>query len=86
MKIEPRYMMATTAIHQLGDISADTPDICRVYGEDDENYIGAWVTGFGFFDVKFPKTTTRPLTEEERAKYNKMYVQLSDNPPYKLEV
>jgi hypothetical protein len=28
-------------------------------------YIGMWVTGFGFFDVRFPKETTRELTKEE---------------------
>ena len=27
---KPKYMMATTAIHKLGDISSDTPDLCRV--------------------------------------------------------
>lgn len=69
MKDSPRYMMATTAIHKLGDISREEPDLCAVYGEDDENYIGRWATGFGFFNVKFPKTTTRELTEEERARY-----------------
>src|SRR5262245_33776144 len=43
----PKYMMATKAIHQLGDISRDKPDICQIFGEDADNYIGNWVTGFG---------------------------------------
>ncbi len=61
-------MMATKAIHHLGDISADKPTLCVVYGEDGENFIGEWAQGFGFADVKFPKSTTRPLTEAETEK------------------
>jgi hypothetical protein len=81
-----KYMMATTAIHQLGDISRKTPDLCRVHKEDKENYIGSWVTGLGFIEVKFPKETTRDLTEAEIEKYNNQYVQLASNPPIKLKV
>jgi hypothetical protein len=44
----PCYMMATKAIHQMGDISNDTPDICVITEEGLNNYIGHWVTGFGF--------------------------------------
>lgn len=66
-----RYMMATTATHKLGDISSDEPDLCSIYDEDENDYIGAWVTGYGFFDVHFPKATTRELTPEEREKYSK---------------
>ena len=65
-----KYMMATTAIHQSGDISRDPADICYVYEEDAENYIGEWVTGFGFVHVKFPKDMTRELTPEEVEKYH----------------
>ena len=60
-----KHMMATTATHKLGDISNDTPDLCHVYDQDEENYYGMWVEGLGFFDVKFPKETTRELTQEE---------------------
>jgi hypothetical protein len=66
----PRYMMATTAIHKLGDISSDIPDICVVSSETETDYIGNWVFGLGFFDVKFPKSTTKELTEEDKLKYN----------------
>jgi hypothetical protein len=61
-----RYMMATQAFHLLGDISSPEPDIC-VITEVDENgdYIGRWLTGFGFIHVRFPKETTRELTPEE---------------------
>lgn len=65
------FFMATEAHAKLGDISRDEPDYMRVANdvytrpEDDENYYGAWLTGFGFFDVAFPKATTRPCTPEE---------------------
>jgi hypothetical protein len=72
-----RPMMATTAIHQLGDISSDEPDLCYISGEDDENYIGAWATGFGFFNVKFPKATTRDLTDAEVLHFSKQRLVMS---------
>lgn len=78
------YMMATTAIHQLGDISSDTPDLCVVHSEDEDNYIGNWVTGFGFINVKFPKSTTRPLTAEEKDRYSKLNYQLAGNPSFQI--
>ena len=81
-----KYMMATKAIHQMGDISRDEEDLCVVFAEDKENYIGNWVTGFGFIEVKFPKETTRELTNEEVKEYNKTYVQISNQPPIKLKV
>jgi hypothetical protein len=65
-----KFMMATKAIHKLGDISNDTPDICHIHDEDENNYIGNWIYGFGFIDVKFPKETTRELTAEEIEKYH----------------
>lgn len=71
--------MATKAIHQLGDISSDWDDLCFVYAEDDDNWYGKWVTGFGFFDVKFPKATTRDLTEQEIVYYSKQNLYLSGN-------
>lgn len=79
-------MMATKAIHLLGDISREKPDLCNIYGENEKNWVGAWVTGFGFIDVEFPKETTRVLTTEEITKYNSMYIQLSDYQPQKLKV
>lgn len=61
-------MMATKAIHKLGNVSSDVPDLCVIHSEDVDNYIGNWVSGFG--DVKFPKNTTRELTSEEVEKYH----------------
>ncbi len=81
-----KYMMATTAIHQLGDISREDDDLCCITSEDDKNYYGMWITGFGFFDVKFPKETTRELTEEEIQKFNKMSVKISNQPSMALKV
>jgi hypothetical protein len=81
-----KYMMATKAIHKLGDISSDEPDLCYIHREDDENYIGNWVTGFGLINVKFPKATTRELTPKEIEYFNSQYIQLSDLPPVKLNV
>jgi hypothetical protein len=86
MKTIDKYMMATTAIHKMGDISSDIPDLCHVSRENAENYYGMWVTGFGFVNVRFPKETTRELTPEEIEKYNKMSVQVSNQPPIKLKV
>lgn len=56
----------TTATHKLGDISRPNGDFFRVEGEDGDDYVGQWMTGFGFVDVRFPKSTTRPITDAER--------------------
>ena len=60
-----RVLMGTEAHHQLGDISRDKPDYFYVDSEDESAYIGAWVTGFGFINVRFPKATSRPMTDDE---------------------
>jgi hypothetical protein len=40
--------------------------------EDEVDYIGEWLTGIGFFEVHFPKQTTRELTPGERAHFKGM--------------
>ena len=60
-----RVLMGTEAYHQLGDISRDEPDYFYASGEDNENYYGAWVTGLGYVNVRFPKATSRPMTDGE---------------------
>lgn len=85
MKID-KYMMATKAIHKMGDISRDSEDICYVHKEKDDHYIGNWITGYGFIEVKFPKETTRELTEEEIEYYNKKSFQIGSQPPWKLDI
>lgn len=64
-----RYMMATTAHHDLGDVSRDRPDLAVIYGETETDWIGQWAAGFGLVNVRFPKATTRGLTEAEKAHY-----------------
>lgn len=67
----PRYLMATKALSGAEDpakridISRDEPDLCCVYAEEGENYIGNWETGYGFVRVRFPKATTRELCEDD---------------------
>lgn len=73
--------MATEAHHKLGDISSSVPDLCFVQREDEDNYYGMWEFGFGFIDVRFPKSTTRELTEEEHEKYSGKAVAINDNYP-----
>ena len=75
-----RYKMATKAIHLLGDISREEPDLCVIHSQDEENYIGNWVCGFGFIDVKFPKETTRDLTEEEIKEWSGRGLAINSNP------
>lgn len=85
---KPKYMMATKAIHKIGDISSDEPDICCVYMENETDYIGNWVTGLGFINVHFPKSTTRELTKDEIKYYNGlnfgMYSLMTDEKSYNL--
>lgn len=86
VKIKPRYLMGTKAYHQLGDISRDEYDLFSATGETEKYWIGMWITGFGFFNVLFPKETSRELTKEEIEKYNKTYVQIGSQPPIKLNI
>jgi hypothetical protein len=62
-------MMATRAIHVLGDISRDEPSLAIIYGEVTEGWIGEWATGLGMVNVLFPKASTRELTTDERTLY-----------------
>jgi len=81
-----KYMMATTAIHKLGDLSRNPSDLCRVSKESVTDYYGMWITGMSVFNIRFPKETTRELTKEEIEKYNNTYIQLSNYTPQKLKV
>jgi len=74
------YMIGSTAYHLLGDISREEcesenfiENLLYASEETDDYYIGSWITGFGFFDVHFPKSTTRELTEKEIKKINGKY-------------
>lgn len=72
-------MMATKAIHQTGDISRDTPNVCIVYSEDEGNYEGNWITGYGFIGVKFPKNSTKDLTSDEVEKWHGQPIGMGDS-------
>ena len=55
------------AIHKLGDLSRDYLDaelIC-ISNEDEQNWIGNYAEGIGFFDVHFAKEDCREATDEE---------------------
>ena len=86
VEIKPKFLMGTKAYHQLGDISRSEYDLFSANGETDKFWIGAWITGYGFFNVLFPKETSRELTQEEVEKYNLTYVQIGSQPPVKLNV
>jgi len=81
-----QYMMATKAFHQLGEISRDKEDICHIHDETEKYYIGSWITGLGFIEVKFPKETTRELTPDEVEKYRLFCYQIGDGPPLELSL
>ena len=70
---KPKVMMATKAIHELGDLSSKNPSLCEVFGECKIGrkifFIGSWVIGFGFVNILFPAKTTRDLNKEELEKY-----------------
>jgi len=80
------YMMATTAFHLTGELSKEEPSLCHIYGEtrDDEYgyYVGMWELGYGYFDVLFPKESTRPLTDEEVSIWSGKQVQIGHQLPH----
>ena len=86
VKVERFEIMATTAYHQLGDISSDDYDIAHIHAETEDYYVGNWIFGFGFCNVVFPKDTTRPLTQKELDHYNSRDIQISNGPVIPLKV
>jgi len=85
-KIEPHYLMGTEAYHQLGDIGRDEDDLFQAYDETDDYWIGSWVTGYGFFNVCFPKETSRELTPLEVEHWSKQRIQVGSQPSIKLNL
>lgn len=82
----PRYMIGTTAIHKLGDISRPDGDLCIIHARAGRDYIGQWVTGFGFVEVRFPMTTTRRLTPAEKMRWNGKRIGINGSWSYKLKI
>ena len=70
-EIEGHYMMATKAKHPyILDCSSPSHELCFIYGEAPNFFVGRWVTRYeNFFDVKFSKITTRDLNSEEAMQY-----------------
>lgn len=83
--MKPKYMIGTTAIHMLGDVSRPEGDLCIIRNEDHENYIGCWVTGFGFVEVKFPKNSTRELNDADHKKYHCMRIGIAGSYIQKID-
>lgn len=67
---ETVFMHGTTAHHLLGNISRPAGDVFVAAEETNDYWIGSWVTGFGYFNVLFPKETSRPLSDQELSYYN----------------
>lgn len=79
-KISPSVIgVATHAYHKLGDISRKEPDFCCISFEDEHNYYGNWVEGFGFVDVQFPKHSTTIASESLTQKVLDMNLQIDTN-------
>lgn len=88
-----------TAYHQMGDLSRDfvfkdisqeltsqgdiVENMFHASKETEKFYVGAWHTGFGFFDVLFPKETSRPLTENELKVCPEYTGRINSQPSYK---
>jgi len=67
-----RLMMGTRAFCVTGeDISREESCYCFITSETETDYYGRWVCGLGFINVRFPKWTTRELTESEQEQWLK---------------
>lgn len=84
--IDGKYLMGIKAFHQLGEISSDEYDIFYCKNETTDYWIGSWVTGFGFFNVCFPKSTSRELTADEISYYKTLQFRINSQPPQKLNI
>lgn len=80
------YRMAKEAHHKLGNISRDKWDLVFINKEDNKNFYGFWVYGFGFINVRFPKKSTRKLTKKEIKKYNNSIWGINGIPIKKLNI
>jgi hypothetical protein len=77
-----QYMMATKCYYHGDDtpLILEEPELCVVFEENDENYIGNWVEGFGFINLRFPRETTRPLTSSEKEHYHNRHMYINSTP------
>ncbi|HWT01166.1 MAG TPA: hypothetical protein VN256_13035 [Pyrinomonadaceae bacterium] len=70
-------MMATACYYGMAgeEDKLDTfskADYAVIDGEDGDCYVGHWLAGLGIHGVRFPKETTRPMNEDERARFADM--------------
>ena len=78
-KFKPqKYLMACESWHRgLGHEKShpDVYELCHVYNECEktDSWIGAYVCGVGAFNVYFPKSSTRELTDKEIEKFAGRY-------------
>lgn len=72
--LKSKLGIATVAYHKLGDISRNEPDYCVIQSEDELNYYGHWLEGFGFIDVRFPKGTTRIASDDLKKKVDSIRI------------
>lgn len=79
-EIPRKYLMATKASHRGKDVSSDEPDLCFINGEECDDWIGGWVIGLRLMETRFPKATTRELTEAEIKEYEHLCVQIGNGP------
>lgn len=80
------YKIGTKANTKAGDLSRPAGDLCIVFKDTGKNYIGNWVIGLGFVNVKFPKKTTRSLSMEEKAYWNGRKVGIDDSWYYTIKI
>jgi hypothetical protein len=70
---ECRYGMATGAFFPDGDLFCSDvrqSRLCIIKDEDEENFYGHFVEGLGAAGLRFPKISTRELTEAEKQQYD----------------
>ncbi|SFF22772.1 hypothetical protein SAMN04487969_11944 [Paenibacillus algorifonticola] len=73
------------AIHKLGDIRREEDELIIVKSETEDHFIGNFVEGFGFMEVKYQKSDCRPLLPSEIEKLNNSRIGLGGI-IYKLQV
>jgi hypothetical protein len=66
------YLMAKESYHLLGEVTRDEWDLAIVFKEDNKNFYGNWVFGYGLVDVRFPKDKVKKLNKKEITKYNEI--------------
>lgn len=82
------YMMSRACVYPLSSKLNlfDTHCLCCIDGETEDFYIGNWVTGFGFVNVRFPKQYTRKLYWYEKYRYSNCYIAMGNSYMYRLNI